>query len=186
MLKEELRLLYLQLRSELSHQAIDNASLSIANQALSLPIWSFNYYHIFLQISRKKEVNTQYLLTVLSGKDKNIVIPKVLKGNNIANYLLTDNSRLIENQWGIPEPVEGVQVDDEKVDVVFLPLLAFDSRGHRVGYGRGFYDAFLSKCRKDVIKVGLSLFDPGPDINDLYAGDIAMDYCITPQKVYAF
>jgi 5-formyltetrahydrofolate cyclo-ligase len=186
MLKEELRLHYLYLRSSLSLQAIDNASISIANLALGLPIWSYNYYHIFLQLSKKKEVDTRYLITALSGRDKKIVIPKILRGNVLANYLLTDNVLLIENQWGIPEPADGLEVGIEKIDVVFLPLLAFDSRGHRVGYGMGYYDTLLSGCRKDVVKVGLSMFEAAPNIVDLHDGDIAMDYCITPEKVYNF
>ena len=74
-----------------------------------------------------------------------------------------------------------------KIDVVFVPLLAFDKLGHRVGYGKGFYDKFLNDdCRKDVIKIGLSLFKPVDKISDIQKHDIVMDYCVTPDKVYIF
>ena len=46
--------------------------------------------------------------------------------------------------------------DHDQIDVVFVPLLIFDKQGHRIGYGKGYYDRFLSKCKKDTIKVGLA------------------------------
>lgn len=77
-------------------------------------------------------------------------------------------------------------MDDKKIDVVFVPLLAFDKTGHRVGYGKGFYDDFLAKCRPQTIKIGLSFFDAEDHIEDIYQGDIPLDYCITPNKIYKF
>jgi len=186
MLKEELRLHYSELRRALSQEAIDTSSLAIANQLLHLPIWSLAYYHIFLQIAGKNEVNTHFILSILAGKDKNIVVPKIAFGNTFRNYLLTDHTRLKTNKWGIPEPVEGLEVPEEKIDLVFLPLLAFDKKGHRVGYGRGFYDAFLDKCRGQVIKIGLSFFEAEEVIDDTNEKDIAMNYCVTPDIIYAF
>ena len=186
MLKQELRQYYLNLRRGLSPQQIDTFSLAIANKLLSLPIWSFEYYHIFLQIALQNEVNTQPILAILSGRDKSIVIPKVISSDHFSSFLLTDSTRLISNRWGIPEPADGLEVPAEKIDVVFLPLLAFDHNGHRVGYGKGFYDSFLNTCRDDVIKIGLSFFDAEAGIDDLHEGDMAMDYCVTPQEVYRF
>ena len=72
------------------------------------------------------------------------------------------------------------------MDVVLIPMLCFDLRGHRVGYGRGYYDRFLSECRADVKKIGLCLAEPVTEIADTSALDMAMDVCITPQKVYKF
>jgi 5-formyltetrahydrofolate cyclo-ligase len=114
------------------------------------------------------------------------VVPKVAEGNHFNNYLLTDNTLLVKNRWGIPEPAEGIEVPAEKIDLVFLPLLAFDLAGHRVGYGRGFYDNFLANCRRDVIKVGLSLFEAEAQISDINPRDIAMNYCLTPNTIYEF
>ena len=74
--KEELRKKYLGLRDALSPDQIEESSLKIANKALELPIWDRTYYHIFLPITNKKEVNTEFLLHILQGKDKSIVVPK--------------------------------------------------------------------------------------------------------------
>lgn len=186
MLKKELRLNYLQLRNELSSESILNYSLEIANRLLELPVWKFNYYHLFLSITEKNEIDTSFILSILQGKDKNIVLPKVLDGTNLIHYLLTDNTILTKNKWNIPEPVDGLEVSPLKIDVVFIPLLAFDKLGYRVGYGKGFYDKFLMECREDVIKIGLSLFKPVDKISDRQKHDIPMDYCITPEEVYVF
>ena len=69
-----------------------------------------------------------------------------------------------------------------EVDVVLVPGLAFDEGGHRVGYGRGFYDRFLALCRPDCLKVGLSYFEPISQITDIHAGDIRLDLLITPER----
>jgi len=86
----------------------------------------------------------------------------------------------------VPEPVDGIEVPAEKIDVVFVPLLAFDKNGNRAGYGKGFYDTFLLECKEDVIKVGLSLFTAEDEITDVSEKDIPLNYCVTPEKIYSF
>lgn len=185
MIKKDLRLDYKLRRNNISLQFLANASLSIANNALKIPIWRFKYYHIYLPILEKKEPDTSYLLSILQGKDKNIVLPKV-SGNQLRHYLLTDRTRIGKSEWNIPEPVDGIEVLPEKIDVVFVPLLAFDKEGNRVGYGKGFYDKFLGSCRPEAVKVGLSLFAAVEEITDVSEKDVALDYCITPEKNYSF
>lgn len=186
MLKSNLRLQYTELRKDISPQSLLNSSLSIANKLLRLPIWGSNYYHIFLPISSKNEVDTSFILSILQGKDKNIALPKIQGEDGLIHILLTDNTKLKTNSWGVPEPEEGIEVPVKKIDVVFIPLLAFDKNGNRVGYGKGFYDNFLQECRKDVIKVGLSLFTAEAKISDVNERDIPLDYCVTPEKTYSF
>lgn len=186
MLKKELRLSYLQLRYELSSETISNYSLEIANSLLDLPVWTYNYYHLFLSITENNEIDTSFILSILQGKDKNIVLPKVLENKGLIHYLLTDSTVLRKNKWNIPEPEDGLEVSPLKIDVVFIPLLAFDKQGYRVGYGKGFYDKFLKECREDVVKIGLSLFEPVDKISDIEKHDISMDYCVTPKEVYTF
>ncbi len=186
MLKKELRLNYTLLRNKLSTEQLHDTSLAIANTLLGLPIWGFDYYHIFLQSPEKKEIDTSLILTVLQGKDKNIVVPKAGGNTILTNYLLTDNTVLVKNRWDIPEPAEGLIVPEEKIDVVFVPLLAFDLKGNRVGYGKGFYDNFLNRCRPEVIKIGLSSFEAVREITDVHEGDIPLNYTVTPNKIYEF
>ena len=167
MLKKGLRNHYTQLRMSMDTETLDKASLSLTNQLLKIPIWDYTYYHLFLQIAEKKEIDTSYILTLLQGRDKEVVIPRIGKENQLEHLLLTDNTRIVKNKWNIPEPLNGLQVPVEQIEVVFIPLLAFDEKGHRVGYGKGFYDIFLSVCRPDTLKIGLYLFEATPVISDV-------------------
>lgn len=184
--KDELRHVYKNKRNKLSSDAIQNYSLEISNKLLQINIWNFLYYHIFLTITQSKEIDTSYLLTLLQGKDKNIIIPKVAPDTELDNYLLTDNTVFRKNKWRIPEPENGILIDESQIEVVFLPLLAYDLSGNRVGYGKGFYDKFLKKCNPNVVKIGLSFFEAEEKIDDISGSDIPLNYCITPNKVYQF
>ena len=126
-------------------------------------------------------------MQILHAKDKDIVIPKSnFEDCSLTNFLLTDNTKIKTNHYDIPEPVDGIEVPNHKLDVVFIPLLAFDKKGNRVGYGKGFYDKMLKTCKPDCIKVGLSLFKAENEISDIYEGDQALNYCVTPNKIYSF
>ena len=188
MLKTNLRKLYKSKRNELSLSEIDELSLQIANRLLKLSVWDKTYYHLFLTIEEQKEVQTEYILHILHAIDKEVVVPKSdFKTAALINYLLTDNTRIQKNKYNIPEPVDGIEVPNNKIDVVFIPLLAFDEKGNRVGYGKGFYDNMLNKCSPDCIKIGVSFFEATEDlITDIFECDIPLDYCVTPEKIYSF
>jgi len=186
MLKNQLRKKYKEKRNTISPFFISESSISIANKVHQLPIWKFDYFHTFLSISEKKEVDTQPLITLLQAKDKNIIIPKIVDGNSLKNYLLTDNLLLKENRWGVPEPADGIEVNEEKIQVVFIPLLAFDLLGNRVGYGKGYYDTFLKNCNDSILKIGLSLFEAEKEIIDIHENDVPLNFCVTPEQVYEF
>lgn len=100
------------------------------------------------------------------------------------NIAFTPETELNPSRWGIPEPAAGDIIDAKDIDLVIVPLLCFDRRLHRVGYGKGFYDRFLKQCRPDCRKVGLSYFPPVEEIGDIHTGDIALDISITPGGVF--
>lgn len=185
--KKELRLHYKSLRKKLSENDIEEKSLAIANALIQLPIWDKTYYHVFLPIEEQREVNTEYVLHLLSGKDKEIVVSKSdFETRGMTHFLLTDNTRIKKNEYNIPEPINGLPVPSETIEVVFVPLLVFDSFGNRVGYGKGFYDKFLAECKPETIKIGLSFFEAENQIADVFESDVKLDYCVTPLKTYTF
>ena len=185
--KKALRKTYKTFRKDLSETQIEDLSLAISNQLLKLPIWGYSFYHIFLAIEELKEENTNYILNILSGKDKNILISKSdFKTGNMTHFLLTDSTLIKKNDYNIPEPIDGIEISTDKIEVVFIPLLAFDKTGNRVGYGKGFYDRFLANCKPETVKVGLSFFDAEDEINDTHEGDVRLDYCVTTERVYKF
>ena len=186
-MKSNLRKKYKELRETLSAETIEEKSLEIANNLLGLPVWDLSFYHLFLSIPEKKEIDTEPILHILQGKDKNVVLSKSdFAATTMKHFLLTDGTIIKTNNWGIPEPEDGVEIPANKIDVVFVPLLAFDKVGHRVGYGKGFYDIFLAGCKKGVIKVGLSLFEAEEKIPGILDSDVPLDYCVTPTCIYNF
>ena len=185
--KKQLRAKYKALRNQLSENDLEEMSLAIVNKVLALPIWEKTYFHIFLPIVEHKEVNTEFILHLLSGKDKEIVISKSNFGTReMTHFLLTDNTKIKKNEYNIPEPVDGLEVPVSKIEVVFVPLLAFDKTGHRAGYGKGFYDKFLSECKPETLKIGLSFFEAEEQIHDIFENDVKLDYCVTPNETYLF
>ena len=192
--KKEARKKSKEARKQLTQEEIEDKSLAIANQLLRMDtvpslrlVWDKLYYHLFLTIEEQKEINTEYILQILAGKDKEIVISKCEFATlGMTHFLLTDNTKIKKNSYNVPEPVDGLEVPDAKIDVVFVPLLAYDKQGNRVGYGKGFYDNFLSKCKPETIKIGLSFFPPEEKIEDVSANDVKLDFCVTPEEIYKF
>lgn len=188
MTKKEIRTLYKQKRSELTAAERDTMSMQIANQLLQLPIWHHHTYHLFLSIEKLCEINTEYILDILYGKDKQVVVPKMNpETKTLTSIALTDETLLCTNHWGIAEPKSGTIIPPNKIEVVFVPLLAYDLYGNRIGYGGGYYDRFLAECPANTLKIGLSYFAPASDFSNLcHLSDFPLDLTVTPTSVYQF
>ena len=189
MTKAELRKLYKEKRTALSAKEINryNDLLLIQFQQLDLP---FIYYlHTYLAIEENKEVPTDQITSYLEFKNPElkICIPKAdfLTGE-LKTYLINDETDFIKNKYNIIEPVNGELIAADKMDLVLVPLLAFDKKGYRTGYGKGFYDRFFSQCRKDSLKIGLSYFDAVDSISDVHQFDLPLTHCVTPHRIYEF
>lgn len=144
-------------------------------------------YHVFLPIVKKREPDTWPLINYLMDHDKKVVVSKSdLNSNLLTHYYLEERSQLQENKWGIPEPTEGIIASTNQIDVVLIPLLTFDGNGHRIGYGKGYYDRFLKDCRSDVLKLGISILSPAQTAFEVEPHDIPMNACITHEQIYRF
>lgn len=176
---------YKKLRAALTEEERLELSVSITNRLLELPLWEKTYFHLFMTSVRHNEVDTEGILTLLQGKDKQVVIPRMEAENQLAHILLTDATLIRSNSWGIPEPTEGLEVPVKNIEVVFVPLVAYDKSGNRIGYGKGYYDRFLASCSKTCLKIGVSFFPP-EDCLPTEKNDISLDYCISPKSVYRF
>ncbi len=114
-----------------------------------------------------------------------MLVPRVnFQTNAIENVKFTSETKLVKNVWDIDEPAQSGSVESWKIDAVLVPLLCFDARGFRVGYGKGFYDRFLKDCRADCLKIGLSFFAPVAEIADARDFDVKLDFCITPERIF--
>ena len=187
MTKSEIRKKYKLLRSYLSVEEIAQLSIKITDQLQDLAIWDKSYYHLFLPIKKFKEVETKYLFHRLQKKNKAVVASKSnFDLLTMRHFLLNTPAVISTNKFGIPEPEGGCELPAEVVEVIFVPLLAFDIHGNRVGYGKGFYDIFLSQCNPLALKIGLSFFDAELQIDDVNSNDVRLNFCVTPNQIYKF
>ncbi|WP_455004110.1 5-formyltetrahydrofolate cyclo-ligase [Capnocytophaga gingivalis] len=185
--KKALRALYRQKRTTISSEQQAQLSQQIAQQALQLPIWDKQVFHSFLSIISFGEVDTSYLIRLLEERGKTLVVSRTLMETVRMEHFLYDPTQIeANNKWHIPEPQGGIPVKSEEIEVVFVPLLAYDTKGNRIGYGKGFYDNFLAECKAETLKVGLSFFPAEPLIEDVREGDIPLDYVVTPERVLGF
>lgn len=189
MTKNELRKVYKNKRAQLDDQQCAFYDTQILKHLTELDWSSYQYLHVFISLSVYKEPDTSQFINWLTHHHPHIklVLSKAdFIDGVMVNYLWDENTVFEESSWGITEPVNGVQVQDNLVDVVLVPLLVADLKGNRVGYGRGFYDRFLNSCRLDVVPIGISYFDLVDEISDTEVWDYPLRYCITPEKVHRF
>jgi len=186
--KNALRKSFMKRRASLSDEELAHACLRIGEKLHSaIDFADISFLHHFNSIN--KEVDTSVILSGVLSDYPLIkrVAPRVNKlKNQLEHLLINDASVLIKSEWGIPEPSGTELIAEKLMDIVIVPLFCFDRHGQRVGYGGGFYDRFLAKCRADCLKIGVSHFGPIDEIEDLHDGDVQLDYCITPDKVYDF
>ncbi|GAB3538642.1 5-formyltetrahydrofolate cyclo-ligase [Pontibacter brevis] len=188
MRKAELRRQMLQKRRALTAEEVEDSSQRIANLFFRhFPLQAGQTVHVFLPILKNKEVNTWLIIRQLRQEhpEVRVAVPVTDVAQHVlTHHELTEEAVLIENAWGIPEPQNARIVHAREVDVVLLPLLAFDKAGHRVGYGKGFYDRFLADCRPDVLKVGLSLEPPVENIADANQFDVPLNAVVMPEGIW--
>jgi 5-formyltetrahydrofolate cyclo-ligase len=142
---------------------------------------------IFLPIEKQKEINTYQLVEEIISRGGTIALSKSnFNDLSLIHYRYEKTSQLEVNNFGIPEPKFGDEIPEVMLDFVFVPLLAINNRGHRVGYGKGFYDKLLSKCKPNCVFIGLNIFDEFVVIDDINSQDIPLHYCITPNGFYDF
>ncbi|MFI5451517.1 5-formyltetrahydrofolate cyclo-ligase [Pedobacter sp. UC225_61] len=186
MLKSALRKQVLQQRKNLSEEEITSLNKKLLAQFKKLDLSNIKTLHIFLSIIHQKEPDTFLLIEWLQKNhpEIQIIVPKAdFNSSLMSHYHYSDKNDLRNNHYHIPEPQQAKPFNGIP-DMVIVPLLAFDERGYRVGYGKGFYDRFLQNISTQ--KIGLSFFDAVTEINDVHLNDIRLDKCITPNKITEF
>lgn len=140
-------------------------------------------------IEENKEPNTHLITEFLKFRNPELITAYPLSDfeSITMTAIQTDvDTPFTKTNLNIYEPAHGEVCAPDQLDMVFVPLLAFDKKGFRVGYGKGFYDKYLSLCREECIKVGFSYFDVLEKEIEHHEFDVPLDLCITPQTVYVF
>ena len=187
MLKVDIRREFKEKRGVLTNEN----RLEMSNQIAELVARNFNLDNkivsVFLPIDRLNEINTTFLIDKLKISKCTVSTPvSDFETLLLKHVIYTDETILKNNNWGIPEPVGGDQILPEDLDIVFVPLLVTDKQGYRVGYGKGFYDRFLSQCSKGTLFIGLNYFDDFVFIEDINEEDVPIHYLVTPNKLFKF
>jgi 5-formyltetrahydrofolate cyclo-ligase len=189
MTKDQLRQLFIQKRNQLSEAEYVDLNQHLFQQFQQLDLNGIECIHMFLPIQKRREPDTILIRDWLKDDhpDIKIVYPQTNFANHTMLSFVDDADLIIENNgFDIPEPINGNQVDATEIDLILIPLLAFDKQGYRAGYGKGFYDRFMVTCKPNTQFVGISLFEPVDEITDLNEFDIKMHRCITPAGNYDF
>lgn len=189
MLKAEARKIYLDKRMALTdtERAKADDLLLIQFQQLSLPY--LHYVLAYWPMEKNKEVNTHIMADYLAFRHPGATLayPRTDFDNTAMEAIaVTDETEFVQNRYNIYEPLGGETISPDLIDLVLVPQLICDRAGFRAGYGKGFYDRFLSRCSSTCIKIGFSYFEPVDQLDDRHEFDIPLNYCVTPQRIYVF
>ena len=187
MTKQELRYKYKFLRKELDDATIDELSRACFRILFANFDLTNNLVGIFLPIQAKKEPNTFLLIAELLKEKTSYFAPKIDVGEDVLNfYPIRNLDHIALGPYQIPEPLSEEKIELNKLNIILIPLFCFDSKGNRVGYGKGYYDRLLENAPQHLVKIGISLFDEIEIIDDVRDNDIPLDYAITPKKMIQF
>lgn len=186
MQKKEVRRVALAERMALSDGEFELRNAQLLKHFSGLDFSDVKALHIFLPILEKREPNTFLLIEWLELNKPHIkiIVPKAdFETAMMSHHVYIGKENLRKNLFDILEPQNSGAFDGE-IEMVIVPLLAFDDAGNRVGYGKGFYDGFLQNAKAK--KIGLSLNNIPVEISDLHRGDVPLDLCITPNGIKIF
>lgn len=136
-----------------------------------------------------KEIDPSSIVEKLWKRDVTVclpVTPKDGEGRCLRFAKWSPQSGLVPSQFGILEPAEKEWVEP---DIVIVPLLAFDQRGYRIGYGKGHYDETLAglRAKKDILAVGLAYAEQAVLLAlPIEPHDQKLDLVVTPQRIFDF
>ena len=186
--KDTARKIYLKKRQDLSSSEFEeNSSLLIQNTIELIKKYELKFIHCFLPIHTKDEINTSPIVQYCWKNNIKVVVPvSNFEEGTMRTAAFSPDTKTKQTKYNISEPINPIWIENDKIDLVITPLLAFDLKGYRVGYGKGFYDRFFASLHKDVKKIGISLFMPCELIEDTNEHDISLTCCVTPNKYYSF
>lgn len=190
MLKLDARIEYRDKRNLLTPEKVNVLSEQIFNLFFqNFDVSKYKNIHFFKTIVKMKEVNTDFFTNTIRDKFPQVNLATSvsdINSNLLTHYIVNKETTYKENLFRIPEPVNGLKISEKDIDLVLVPMFLFDQKGHRVGYGKGYYDRFLREVSEKCVKVGVNFFEPIDSIDDADQFDVTLDYCITPEKLHKF
>ncbi|HHZ12396.1 MAG: 5-formyltetrahydrofolate cyclo-ligase [Caldicoprobacterales bacterium] len=183
--KKLIRKEMLALRNELTREEylINNRNIRALFSTIT---YGYTPQNFMSYVNIGKEVNTRNIIECLLLDGKKVSVPIcVTETTRLIASQIYDLAELAPSHFGLLEPIAEFvrQVDPKEIEVVLVPGLAFDRRGNRLGYGKGYYDRFLIKLSPRALKIGLAysfqIIDEVP-IDDF---DIPLDIIVTEREI---
>ena len=142
---------------------------------------------IFSFLSTEEEVDMSFFDLFAYEHQKSVAYPIIRSDCEMDAYLPEYYGAFQTNRYGIREPVtsKSTYVFPDRIDLVIVPMLGFDERGYRIGYGGGYYDRYLSKVG-DAFKLGVCFQQGGVSLLPTDKTDIKMDAIFTEEEEYYF
>ena len=189
MIKSTVRKEFLQRRMDILEEELQQQTALIAFNFKKLSLPAVKYLLSYNPVLSRREFDVSVCEDILKQQNPslNIAWPRIhVDMLDMEAGLVEREGLFIKNRFNILEPISGAIIAPDQLDVIFVPLVAFDVRGYRVGYGKGYYDKYLARCRADAVKVGFSFFEAVEYIEDIDDFDVPLNFCITPQRIYEF
>ena len=181
--KKDIRKQIFQARKETTDAFVEEQSIRICEKIIAMPQFQ-NASCIYTYMDYNKEASTKLLMEEAWRLGKRIAAPKVF-GEHMRYFYLNSFEDVAPGYFGIPEPDESKNLKEaaEEDALLIVPGVAFDADRHRCGYGKGFYDRYLSTHPKHptiAIALDFQIVDNVPA--DTF--DICPQLLVTPTAVY--
>ncbi len=187
--KAALRSIMMVLRRSIPEKCRSEMSVAIAGHVITLEkVVHARHIHLYLPIPDSCEVGTAAIVDRLTAMNKQLSVP-VIRNGELLTAAFRKGDLVRPAKFGQPEPMEPLIVDESNLDVVLVPLLAFDDRGYRIGYGKGFYDRFLQRLSQQGVnpcRVGISFFQQKVDAVPADSWDEPLDAVVHENGVIRF
>lgn len=175
-MKKELREEFLALRNQLTKKDVEERSdIIIANIKRTFDLSKYDTLAFYLPLGN--EVDLRPLIQELLNQGKTIVLPKVLDKHTMAFFPIKDLDDYHLGRFNVMEPNSNEKMPKDAIEIMFIPGIAFSSKGYRLGFGAGYYDRYLADYPHTKVGVCFA-FQLVPELpTDSY--DIPMDIIIT-------
>ncbi len=183
-MKSQVRNDILTKRNALSPEAVSDAELKILDRLRHWPIY-IEAENVMTYVDFKNEIRTRCIMEDLLSNGKKLIVPLTKKNStDIIPVQISSFKELKAGQFGLTEPSkESREFNSELLDLILIPGIAFDVYGNRIGFGKGYYDHFLSQIDKKVPFASLAYdFQVLNYVIPHDKHDVPMDFIITPSK----
>jgi 5-formyltetrahydrofolate cyclo-ligase len=174
------------LRKKMTKEEVQQKSQAILEQLIQLKEYKDSSC-VSIYLSFANEVDTFMIINKMKSHGKKIVIPytDASRVELIPVYLEDPSKDLTMSAFGYPEPIfeRAVKAQIEDIDLVIVPGVAFDVTKNRIGFGKGYYDKYLSKMRPEVKKIAVAYDYQVLESIPSEDHDVKMDYVMTESRI---